>query len=71
MSTNIHAQIAVLKNLADGKPPKAHLKTVSEVRGYKLTLAALVRKGWAAVDGDVAGRVHLTQKGAQALRSRP
>lgn len=70
MATNISAQVAVLKNLADGKPPKSHLKTVSEVRGYKLTIAALVRKGWAVVDGDVAGRTHLTQKGAEALRSR-
>lgn len=75
MKTNIHAQRAVLRNLALGLPPTANLKTVSEVRGFKITLAALVSKRWVTVDADVQGRVRLTPAGQReasvALRRHP
>lgn len=71
MSTNIYAQVAVMRNLAAGLSPTNHIKTVGEMLGYKSTLAALVRKRWVAVDADVAGRVRLTPLGLLQLSRRP
>jgi hypothetical protein len=67
MVANISAQIAVMKNLEAGLSPTRHLKSVSEIMGYRVTLASLVKKRWVEVDAGAAGRVRLTAVGRGGL----
>lgn len=68
MAASIFAQIAVMKNLEAGASPTRHLKRVSEIIGYRVTLATLVRKRWVTVDADVVGRVRPTAVGLGELK---
>lgn len=68
MNASIFAQRLVLINLALGRAPTHGLKTITEHRGYKLTLATLIRKGLATQDATVQGTVRIAPAGLRKVR---
>lgn len=64
MKANMSARLAVLHNLATGKPPGDHLKTATEHRGLAFTLSTLLRDRW--INSDLA----LTERGRAAYAQR-
>ncbi len=58
------AQRKVLENLAAGKDPGDHLRTMSDHGGFRGTMASLRRRAWVDVNGITdAGRAALQTTG--------
>lgn len=57
------AQLAVMRNLAAGRSPTTHLRSMSEFGGYTATNASLHRRGWIDDGGFMtdAGRAALAK----------
>lgn len=63
-----HAQLAVMKNLAAGRSPTSHLRSMSEFGGYVATNDALYRNGWIDDGGFLtdAGRAAIAKATGEA-----
>jgi hypothetical protein len=62
------AQLAVMKNLAAGRAPTTHLRSMSEFGGYTATNASLRRNGWIDEGGFLtdAGRAAIAKAEVQS-----
>lgn len=69
MDVSIYAQRYVLVNLALGREPTYGFKTITEFRGYQLTLATLVKNGFVTVDATARGTVRITPAGLRKVSS--
>lgn len=65
MARMTEAQRKALRDLAAGRSPTTHLKSMSEHGGFTSTWAALLRNGWRDHGGFItdAGRAALTKAG--------